>query len=125
MFQTENALRTLLNLYPEVLVGHIRCHPDGYASVKLQVYNTALLVRLAGCAENANVAFYVWSGPQAASDEGKGIDSHPWYELRAEEYPGAELQSSQLLCGRIVHDLSRHGLLESSRGEQLLKSWGW
>ena len=47
----------LLGLYEGVRIGRIRCHPSGSISVQFQVGLPASLVRLAHCAENANVAF--------------------------------------------------------------------
>ena len=126
-FRTAEALRSLLALYEGVRIGRVRCHPSGSASVLLQVAQPASLVRLARCAENANVAFYVWSSFQGVTTEGSGYDDGPWYELRAHENPpGTDLPSTaQTFCGYMVHDLTSHGMLEESQGDRLLDGWGW
>jgi hypothetical protein len=126
-FRTADALRSLLDLYEGVRIGRVRCHPSGSASVQLQVAHPATLVRLARCAENANVAFLVWSDFQGIAADGSENDAGPWYELRAAgDDPGAEWPSTaQMFCSDLVHDLVRHGTLDQTQGTQLLVSWGW
>jgi|SRR5208337_33049 len=126
-FRTDEALRSLLSLYEGVRIGRVRCHPSGYASVMLQVANPTSLVRLASCAENANVAFYIWSDSQGATEEGSEYDDGPWYELRAQaDAPGTELPSAaEIFCSFMVHDLVRRGILDRSEGNARLAGWGW
>jgi len=126
-FRAAEALRSLLGLYDGVRIGRVRCHESGSASVMLQVAQPTSLVRLAHCAENANVAFYVWSRFQGVTAEASGYDDGPWYELRAHaDQPGTELLSTaQIFCGYMVHDLISHGMLDKSQGDRLLAGWGW
>jgi hypothetical protein len=125
-FTTAEALRTLLGLYEGVRIGRVRIHPSGAASVVLQVTHPTSLVRLARCAENANVAFYVWSNSQGVTEEGAEYDEGPWYELRAEANPpGSELPTTaQMFCADMVHDPVRRGILDQVQGNRLLAGWG-
>jgi hypothetical protein len=112
-------------MYPGVVVGHIQSRPSGDASVTLQIDHPSVILRLAGCAANANVTFSVVGTNHWKSDEALGAPDQPWYQLSASAFPGAEFQSSELLCGHMVHDLCEHGLFEESEGRRLLESWGW
>lgn len=117
-FRSAEALRTLLQLYEGVRIGRVRCHPSAHSSVLLQVTDPTTLVRLARCAENANVAFYVWSDSQGVAEEAPE-SSGPWYELRAQADP------VEMFCSCLVHDLTSRGTLEPLQGERLLAGWGW
>ena len=76
-FRSAEALRTLLQLYEGVRIGRVRCHPSAHSSVLLQVTDPTTLVRLARCAENANVAFYVWSDSQGVAEEAPELPEIP------------------------------------------------
>ncbi len=125
-FRTAEALRTLLGLYEGVRIGRVRCHPSGSASVMLQVAHSTVLVRLARCAENANVALYVWSDSQGVAEDESESDG-PWYELRAQANPpDMEAPSAaEMFCSCLAADLTSRGILEPSQGERLLEDWGW
>jgi hypothetical protein len=126
-FKTAEALRTLLGLYEGVRLGRIRCRPTGEVSVMLQVTDPRSLVRLAGCAENANVAFYVWPDSQGPTEEGTDFDEGPWYELRAQANPpGTDptTTAAEMLCGHMTTDLVRRGVLDVSEANRLHLAWG-
>ena len=127
-FKTAEALRDLLGRYDGIRVGRIRCHPSGSASVMLQATNPASLVRLASCAENANVGIYVWSNSQGPTEPWSWLPDSPWYEIRAigDDPPMLDYPTtSENFCGRMMYDLVRHGVLDESEGNRLLASWGW
>jgi hypothetical protein len=93
-----------------------------------QATNPASLVRLASCAENANVGICVWSNSQGPIDEpGTAFNDGPWYNIRAEgDPPGADYpNTSENFCARMMYDLVRNGALDESEGNRLLTSWGW
>jgi hypothetical protein len=128
-FKLTEAYRNLLGRYDGVRVGRIRCHPSGDDSVMFQATNPASLVRLASCAENANVSICVWSNSQGFIDQpGTEFDDSPWYNIRADgdppdtDYPNT---TSEGFCVRMLFDLVRIGALDQSEGDRLLASWGW
>lgn len=120
----DETLKRVLPLYEGVHIGQIRCHPSGDVSVFIQVTEPKSLVQLASCAENANVAFYVWSNSQVRAIEREG----PWFELRALGDPPESVDmvpTAQMLCGFMIHDLCKRGMLEKAESDQLLARFGW
>jgi hypothetical protein len=91
-----------------------------------QAAHPAALVYLARCAENANVAFYVWSDSQGVAEKQRMVSGGPWYELRAQaDPPGRGLPgAAQLFCECLVHDLTSRRILEPSQADRLLAGWG-
>lgn len=110
-------LRRLLGLYEGVRVARVRCgRPPAYPlSAIFQVAEPTLVNRFASFAENANVAFLVWSNGQVKGSEGET----PWYEWRVNP-DSARSYTPRQLCAYMVSDLTKRGVLDQLEGDRLL-----
>jgi hypothetical protein len=124
----DETLRRVLPLFDGVRIGRIRAHSSGNVSVFIQVTEPRSLVRLASCAENANVAFYVWSDSQIRVEPNAIECEGPWFELRAQGDPPESqdmVPTAQMLCEFMIHDLCKRGILEKAEGDLMLARFGW
>lgn len=112
-------VRRLLELYEGVTVDLVRCHPSGAANIVLRSTNVASLGRLASCAQNANLAFYVWADHPA-----KEWADRVRFELRAGPDPdGAEYPSVEHLCVDMANQLVECARLDRAERDRLLGIW--
>ena len=124
----EETLRYVLPMFEGVHFGRVRAHSSGNMSAFIQVTHPMSLVRLAACAENANVAFYVWSNSQIRTQPGTVEREGPWYELRAEgDPPGSEdtKYTAQMFCACLIQNLRKRGVLDNAECDRLLARFDW
>jgi hypothetical protein len=87
-------LRRLLGLYEGVIVDRVRLGPSGSASVSLRVSNLASLARLACCAQNANVTFFIvyLASPRRFPHSKAQVLVSRWLGEYADATPGTDAQ---------------------------------
>jgi hypothetical protein len=116
------ALRSLLARFEAIEIVHERYRQNGAASIVIRSECQRSLAYLAGCAQNSNVGFLVWTD----HERGKSLAGRVRYELRASATPASiDLSAVEQLCTCLAHTLVEQGRLDRTEAEQILATaWG-